>query len=152
MIQFQADTAKTVRSTSWYVWSLFAKHVFTKTLPTTSKFGPLYHVAGKNEQTGGHIFKAAVYNSTNGADVPVRLTFEGVREGTNAELTVLTGPKNVYGVNDPNTGVNVVKTKTSNIKADKGGVFQFSLPDMSVAVLDTSPKKPGHWNRAIKRN
>lgn len=152
MIQFQADPAKTVRSVSWFVWSLLAKHIFTETLPTTSTFKPLYYVAGKNTKTGGHIFKAAVYNSTvtgnnnstTSVNVPVRLTFDGVKPGTKAELTVLSGPQNVYESNDPaNPALNIVKTTVTEVTSDAKGVFSFSLPDMSVSVLDTTPKKPG---------
>ncbi|KAI2616196.1 glycoside hydrolase family 51 protein [Hypomontagnella submonticulosa] len=145
MIQFTAD--KVTRSTSWYIWELMAAHPMTETLPATSQFDPLYYVAGKNEKTGGHIFKAAVYNSTRGADVPINLSFEGVKPGTTGELTVLTGPSNPYGSNDPRTGVNVVKTNKRTIRADGNGSFHFALPNLSVAVLDTSPAKSRRWNR-----
>lgn len=121
-----------------------AAHPITHTLPASAEFNPLYYVAGKNEKTQGHIFKAAVYNSTNGADVPVRVTFEGVAPGTVAELTLLTGPKDPYAVNDPHTGVNIVKTSKTNIKSDNKGTFAFSLPNLSVAVLDTT-KRRGGW-------
>lgn len=118
-----------------------AAHPITETLPVASAdFGPVYYVAGKNEQTQGHIFKAAVYNSTDGADVPISLTFEGVAAGTSAELTVLTGPEDPYAVNDPFTGVNVVETSKTTVKSDENGVFSFSLPNLSVAVLDTNTK------------
>ncbi|KAF3069812.1 Alpha-L-arabinofuranosidase A [Daldinia childiae] len=145
-IQFTAN--KVTRSTSWYVWELMAAHLLTETLPATSQFDPVYYVAGKNDKTGGHIFKAAVYNSTDGADVPVKLSFEGVKQGTTAELTILTGPKDPYGVNDPATDINVVKTSKKTIRSDKTGSFQFSLPNLSIAVLDTSPPKSRRWNRA----
>ncbi|KAI1642692.1 glycoside hydrolase family 51 protein [Daldinia loculata] len=145
-IQFTAD--KVTRSTSWYVWELMAAHLLTETLPATSQFDPLYYVAGKNDKTGGHIFKAAVYNSTDGADVPVKLSFEGVKQGTTAELTILTGPKDPYGINDPATGINVVKTSKKTIRSDETGSFQFLLPNLSIAVLDTTPPKSRRWNRA----
>ncbi|KAI0449085.1 alpha-N-arabinofuranosidase A [Xylaria acuta] len=141
MLQFAADPALTTRSTSWYVWELMAAHPITETLPASTEFDPLYYVAGKNEKTEAHVFKAAVYNSTNGADVPVRLSFDGVASGTTAELTVLTGPLDPYGVNDPFTGVNVVKTTKATVKSDKNGTFSFSLPNLSVAVLDTKGKR-----------
>jgi alpha-N-arabinofuranosidase len=176
MLQFAADPGLTTRSTSWYVWEvsrkdrvekremdrkprggergeltlrgqLMAAHPITRTLSASADFGPLYYVAGMNEKTQGHIFKAAVYNSTKGADVPVRLTFEGVVPGTTAELTVLTGPENPYGVNDPHTGINVVKTSKTTIKSDKKGTFAFSLPNLSVAVLDTTTKRRGARQR-----
>lgn len=111
----------------------------TETLPATSQFDPLYYVAGRNNQTSGHIFKAAVYNSTDGADVPVTLKFEGIVSATSGELTILTGPEDPYGDNDPYTGVNVVKTSKTTIRSDTSGTFQFDLPNLSVAVLDTSP-------------
>ena len=118
----------------------------THTLPTTSdtSYGPLYYAAGKNENSNSHIFKAAVFNSTNGADVPVSVDFEGVKAGTTAQLTVLTGPADPYGFNDPFTHVNVVKTSKQVLTAGADGVFTFSLPNLSVAVLDsgtTSCKK-----------
>ncbi|KAI1357667.1 alpha-N-arabinofuranosidase A [Xylaria arbuscula] len=146
MIQFAADPALTTRSTSWYIWELMAAHPITETLPASADFDPLYYVAGKNEKTQGHVFKAAVYNSTNGADVPVTVTFDGVAAGTTAELTVLTGPADPYAVNDPFTGVNVVKTKKASVKSDKNGAFSFSLPNLSVAVLDTKGKR-----KAVRR-
>ncbi|KAI0377580.1 glycoside hydrolase family 51 protein [Hypomontagnella monticulosa] len=149
MIQFTADTV--TRSTSWYIWELMAAHPMTETLPATSQFDPLYYVAGKNDKTGGHIFKVAVYNSTEGADVPVKLSFEGVKPGTTGELTILTGPVNPYGSNDPRTGVNVVKTDKTTIRAGRDGSFEFALPNLSVAVLDTSPAKSRRWNRVAGR-
>ncbi|KAI1454587.1 glycoside hydrolase family 51 protein [Annulohypoxylon moriforme] len=136
MIQFTADTV--TRSTSWYVWELLAAHPLTETLPATSDFNPLYYVTGRNNRTGGNIFKAAVYNSTDGIDVPVKLLFEGVAPGTTGELIVLTGPADPYSINSPYTGVNVVKTNKTTVRADSNGTFQFSLPNLSVAVLDTS--------------
>ncbi|KAI0529778.1 alpha-N-arabinofuranosidase A [Xylaria digitata] len=146
MLQFAADPAMTTRSTSWYVWELMAAHPITETLPATTDFGPLYYVAGKNEKSQGHVFKAAVYNSTNGADVPVKLAFDGVAAGTTAELTVLTGPEDPYGTNDPFTGVNIVKTTKTTVKSDKNGTFSFSLPNLSVAVLDTKGRR-----KAVRR-
>lgn len=112
----------------------------TSTLPTTSAFDPIFYVAGRNDLTGGNIFKAAVYNATTEA-VPVKLTFEGVdlEVGTEARLTVLTGPEgDPMAYNDPATGINVVKTTTSTVVVGEDGAFEFSLPDLSVAVLDTA--------------
>ncbi|KAI2465170.1 glycoside hydrolase family 51 protein [Annulohypoxylon bovei var. microspora] len=146
IIQFTADTV--TKSTSWYVWELMAAHPMTETLPATADFGPLYYVAGKNNKTGGSIFKVAIYNSTDGADVPVNLSFEGVTPGTTGELTILTGPIDPYGVNSPYTGVNVVETNTMKIQTDDNGSFQFALPNLSIAVLETSALKSRRWNRA----
>jgi alpha-L-arabinofuranosidase len=143
MIQFAADPALTTKSVSYYVWELFAATIMTHTLPTTSSFNPLYYVAGKDETTSSYIFKSAVYNSTDRANnnasvpVPVSLAFADLPAGTKAMLTVLTGPENPYGYNDPFTGINVVKTANTSIVADAEGVFNFELPNMSVAVLKT---------------
>ena len=117
---------------------LLGNHIITHNLPTTSDtdIGPLYWVAGRSDKTGGHIFKASVYNST--ADVPVSVTFEGVKAGTKAQLTVLTGPTDPYGYNDPWTRENVVKTSKQAVTAGANGAFSFKLPPLSVAVLDTT--------------
>ncbi|KAK6846350.1 hypothetical protein PG987_001538 [Apiospora arundinis] len=140
MIQFAADPAKTTLSTSWYLWELFAGHLMTHTLPASSSFNPLYYVTGKNEDKGSFLFKGAVFNATTD-EVPVSLTFEGLRAGTEAELTILSGPEDPYGFNDPFTGVNVVKTTKEKVVSDKEGKFDFSLPNLSIAVLETKGSK-----------
>ena len=114
---------------------LFSHNSFTHTLPTTSNssFGPLYYVAGVDNTSNSHIFKAAVYNST--ADVPVSLTFDGVKAGTSASLTVLTAA-DPLGMNEVGAA-NIVDKKTSTVTAGVNGVFDFSLPNLSVAVLKT---------------
>lgn len=109
----------------------------TETLPSSADFDPVYYVTGKNADTGAYIFKSAVYNSTGAEDVPVSLSFDGVAAGTKAELTILSGPEDPYGFNDPFTGVNVVKTTKETVTADGDGVFEFSLPNLSAAVLET---------------
>jgi len=137
LIAFSADPAHTTKSTSHHVLKLLSTTRVTHNLETTSNstFGPLYYVAGKNNDTGAHIFKAAVYNST--ASVPVSLTFQGIKEGTKASLTVLT-------TNDPwawNTvekaGTDVVQNNITTIQAGAGGVFRFTLPAVSVSLLKT---------------
>lgn len=79
-----------------------------------------------------------MYNSTQ--DVPVSLQFEGYSKGATAQLTMLTGPENPYGVNDPYLQNNVVKETTSTVVAGDKGVFKFSLPQLSIAVLETKTK------------
>jgi alpha-N-arabinofuranosidase len=135
---FNSDPDQTARSTSWHVYDLFSHTHMTNTLPTKSsdKYGPLYYVAGLDNSTNSHIFKAAVYNST--AEVPVSLTFDGVKAGTAAELTVLTAP-DAFAMNEVG-GANQVKSKVSTLRAGKEGVFKFSLPNLSVAVLKTKGK------------
>lgn len=109
----------------------------TNTLPATSSFDPVFYVAGTNADKGTFVWKGAVYNTTDGADVPVSLAFEGVEAGAAASLTVLAGPENPYGWNDPFTRVNVVNSTTYALVAGDGGVFEFGLPELSVAVLET---------------
>jgi alpha-L-arabinofuranosidase len=113
---------------------LLSTNHITDTLPTESSagYGPLYYVAGLDSSSGSHIFKAAVYNST--ARVPISLVFDTVRTETRASLTVLTAP-DPYAYNRPAT--NVVKSVTSTITSGPDGVFSFSLPNLSVAVLKT---------------
>lgn len=134
----QNDASTTTRSVSWYVWSLFAHHPISHTLPTNADFGPLYYIAGKDDSRNAMVWKGAVFNTTNSADVPVSVKFEGVQPGTQAALTILTNPGgDPYAVNDPATGVNIVETTTQILTASSEGVFEFSMSELSVAVLDT---------------
>ncbi|KAK3934967.1 glycoside hydrolase superfamily [Diplogelasinospora grovesii] len=135
-IQLAADPKLTTRSTSFYTWKLLGNTPLAKTLPVTAATAgnnSLYYVAGVSD-AGTGVFKAAVYNST--APVPVNVQFEGVDKNTQATLTVLTGPADPYGYNDPFTQKNVVKETVTTVKADKDGGFGFSLPALSVAVLE----------------
>lgn len=75
-----------------------------------------------------------MYNSTE--PVPVSLTFEGVKTGSPAELTVLTAP-DAFAMNEVG-GPNLVDSKVQTVEAGKGGVFEFELPDLSIAVLKTT--------------
>ena len=114
-------------------------------MTATDNFGPAYWVAGRGRgggADGSRILKAAVYNSTGGADVPVRVDFEGGKgkKGARAQLTVLTAPDGPWAHNTPeNKGA--VKTTVTSLKAGRGGVFEFSLPDLSVAVLVTEGER-----------
>ncbi|KAF2225623.1 glycoside hydrolase superfamily [Elsinoe ampelina] len=141
LIQYTADSSQTTRAVTWYCWSLFAHHPITHTLPTTSEsaYGPVYWGAGKDEnRNDALVWKGAVYNTTDGADVPITVAFDGVAAGTKANLTVLTNKvEDNYAYNDPFTGVNIVNTESTEVTADDSGVFAFSLPQLSVAVLDT---------------
>ncbi|KAK7402727.1 hypothetical protein QQX98_011516 [Neonectria punicea] len=142
ILQFAADTALTTRSTSWYVWELFARHPITTVLPATESFDPVFYVAGSNEDLGTLVWKGAAYNTTNGADVPVTVAFDGVKAGAQAELTVLTNnAEDPYAYNDPHTGVNIVDSTTTVLEANKDGAFEFELPELSVAVLATASDK-----------
>jgi alpha-N-arabinofuranosidase len=64
--------------------------------------------------------------------------FAGVAPGTKASLTVLTNPGgDPFAYNDPFTGVNVVETTVTELTAGGSGTFEFKMPQLSVAVLDT---------------
>ncbi|KAK4498903.1 hypothetical protein PRZ48_009413 [Zasmidium cellare] len=157
VLQFAADSALTTRSTSWYVWSLFAHHPISHTLPVTSDYGPVYYGAGQDTTRGSLVWKGIAYNTTDHAPVPVNVKFESVRPGTKAVLTVLTNAAgDPYAYNDPFTQVNIVNTTSSTLSAGRDGGFKFELPELSVAVLDTDTgvKHPwgghgggwgGHW-------
>lgn len=138
LISFTADPAKDVASTSYELIKLFSNTRTTDTLPTTTDGGynPVYWVAGVNNDTRSHIFKAAVYNSTvnfNLTQVPISLTFDGVSAGVSGELTVLTAP-------DPasynNIGTDVVKSTVTEVTAGVNGTFSFDLPDLSIALFE----------------
>ena len=147
MVQFAADPALTTRSTSWYVWDLFAHHPITNTLPVESKagYGPVYYGAGMDEERdGAYVWKGAVYNTTRSRDVDVSVAFEGVKAGTSAALVMATQPDgDPWAYNDPFTGVNVVQTTTNIITANAKGAFEFTMPELSVAVLDTDVSSVG---------
>ena len=134
MISYSADPSQDVLSTSWHTVAFLSGTRMTNTLPTSNAtIGPVYWVAGENTNTGSHIFKAAVYNSTG--DVPVSLSFDGVSGGTIANLTWLTAD-DPYAYNNVSTP-NVVQTNTTTLTSDSNGVFTFSLPNLSVAILET---------------
>ncbi|KAL0941459.1 alpha-L-arabinofuranosidase [Colletotrichum truncatum] len=132
-IAYDADPARTTRSTSFHTYKLLASHVLTETLPSEGDigYGPLYWVTGRNNQTGSLIFKAAVYNST--ADVHISLDFDGVPAGATGELTILTSSsadaQNVLG------GPEVIHTNVSTVVAGSDANFVFALPNLSVATL-----------------
>lgn len=90
-------------------------------------------MAGKAEDSNSHLFKAAVYNSTS--DVPVSLSFDGVGSGSKAQLTVLTAP-DALSMNEIGRE-NLVKREVHDLTAGDRGVFEFALPNLSVAVLRT---------------
>lgn len=139
ILQFAADPALTTRSTSWYVWSLFAHHPISHTLPDSGGYGPVWFGAGKDEaRNNAHVWKGACYNTTNGEDEPVSVRFDGVKRGTKASLTLLTNSVgDPYAYNDPLEGNNIVESSTQIVTADRTGAFRFSMPQLSVAVLDT---------------
>ncbi|RYN36843.1 Alpha-L-arabinofuranosidase A [Alternaria arborescens] len=156
LIQFDADPKRTTKAVTWYCWSLFAHHPISHTLPThsNSSYGPLYWGAGYDEKRdGAMVWKGAVYNTTNHADVPVSVQFQGVAPGTMANLTYLTNSVgDPYMYNDPFTGVNIVNTTNMMITAGSDGAFRFTLPELSVAVLDTEVSggnSTGHYRRRL---
>ncbi|EED15681.1 alpha-L-arabinofuranosidase A [Talaromyces stipitatus ATCC 10500] len=135
LIAFDADSSHTSLSTSWHVIKLLSRNRIAHNLPTTSSeggIGPIYWVAGQGDKPESYLFKAAVYNSTG--DMSVAVTFSGSR-AKSATLTVLSSQ-------DPNAsnypgGPEVVQTNVSSVVAKSEGVFQFTLPNLSVAVLTT---------------
>lgn len=146
LISFTADPSQTVLSTSWHVISLLSGTRITETLPTVGgNFGPGYWVAGINNETGSHILKTVVYNSTG--PYPVSVSFDGVAAGATANLTVLSAP-NGYSNND--VGVDVVQS-TTTIAASANGTFSFFLPDLSVSVLIVNPGSGSTIKRAVGR-
>ena len=141
LIQFAADPALTTRSTSWYIWDLFAHHPITHSLPVESPdgYGPAYYGAGRDdERDGALVWKGAVYNTTDSEPVSITVAFEGVEPGTEATLsTAIQADGDPWAYNDPFTQVNVVETNVEIVTANADGVFEFTMPELSVGVLDT---------------
>lgn len=110
-------------------------------LPTTSNssYSPLFWAAGTDEaRDGAFVWKGAVYNTTDGGNISVSVQFEGVEPSSKASLTVLTNPSgDPFAFNDPKTGVNIVQSTSVELTSGASGAFEFSLPQLSVAVLDT---------------
>ncbi|KAI9702635.1 MAG: hypothetical protein M1820_006141 [Bogoriella megaspora] len=134
MISYTADPSQDVLSTSWHVVSFLAGTRLSTILPTDeATIGPAYWVAGTTS-SGSHVLKAAIYNSTD--DVPFTVKFDGVSGGATANLSYLTA-SDPYAYN--NVGQeNVVRTTIHQIEADGDGTFSFGLPNLSVAILETT--------------
>lgn len=125
---------------------LFSGTRISETLSTSGgDFGPAYWVAGIGS-TGSRILKTAVYNSTG--DVPVTISFDGVSAGATANLTILTAP-DATSYND--VGSDIVQTNTTIITASASGVFSFSLPNLSISVLEVSGSVEEAGNGYSKR-
>ena len=65
--------------------------------------------------------------------VPIKVAFAGVKAGATATLTVLTAPDGNAANAAGNTAV---RTDAKIITADEDGAFVYSLPDLSVSVLE----------------
>lgn len=63
------------------------------------------------------------------------VTFVAVSEGATAVLTLLTAPS---GSSNNVIGSNVLKTTTQTLIAGAGGTFTFSLPNLSVSILEVN--------------
>jgi len=155
MMQYDADPKRTTKAVTWYCWSLFAHHPITHTVPTESEsaYGPLYWGAGKDERrNNAMVWKGAVYNTTNSEDVPVTVKFLGVAPGSLANLTILTNSaQDPYMYNDPFTGINIVNTTNMMVTAQSDGTFRFTMPELSVAVLDTDVGGAGNSTPPYRR-
>ena len=126
-----------------------------------SSVGPVYWAAGTNINTGSEVLKLALYNATAanattsnpsqnnpGGDgepgfadmaalVDITTTFEGLAAGTEARLTVLSSTSdNATAEEIPGQPSSLTKY-TLTINSDSNGQFAFSLPDLSVAILET---------------
>lgn len=137
LISFTADPGQTVRSSSYQVERLLSETRFTETRPVNSNdsFGPAYWVAGQNTNTGSYILKTAVYNGTS--DFPMQVIIDSVQPGTQANLTVLTAPD---GLAYASIGSDPMVRNTTTLVAGDGGLFNFTLPGLSVSVLETQSK------------
>lgn len=140
MIQYDAYPGHTTFSTSYHVFEMLSGTRITENLPMTitdGGYGPAYFVAGRNDDTGSHIAKFAVYNSST--DVPFHVQFEGVKAGGIGSLTYITAPMN----SSTTVGNDVVQRHSSMVQAGDDGKFSFDLPEYSVAVLEIGADSAG---------
>ncbi|KXL46055.1 glycoside hydrolase family 51 protein [Acidomyces richmondensis BFW] len=140
MIEFDAYPPHTTLSTSYHVVQLLSGTRITENLPMTitdGGFDPSYFVAGRSAETGAHIAKFAVYNSSGSVDFS--LNFDGVGRGASGQLTYLTAPMNA---SNP-VGGNIVQKHVETVNADQQGTFKFDLPEYSVAVFEIGPANCG---------
>lgn len=149
LIAYDANPAHLLLSTSYYMIQLFSSTRITENLPVTISpssqgYNPAYWVAGRNAQTGSHILKAAVYNSSK--SVLFSVDFEGLGPGAQGELTWLTAEKNASCTLE---GGNVVQTHKKTVVADGQGVLEFELPTFSVAVLEVGAGCAGEGRRYV---
>ncbi|ORY07778.1 glycoside hydrolase superfamily [Clohesyomyces aquaticus] len=134
LISYSADTSSDVLSTSYHMIQLLSAHRISQTLPmSTPEFDPVYYVAGYSNSSNSYLLKTAVYNSTE--TVHMSVTFEGVSDGAEGLLTILSAPN---GVSYNDAGSNVVTTRNITVTADSGGCFAFELPDLSISVLEVN--------------
>lgn len=132
LISYSADASADVFSTSYYMIELLSAHRISEVLPLEAPtFDPVYYAAGYSNSTNTYILKTAVYNSTE--TVAMRVAFEGINEGAEATLTVLTAP-DALGYND--VGSDVVTRTMTQLKAESGGFFEYELADLSISVLE----------------
>lgn len=134
ILYFNADPARTTLSASYHVFSLLAAHVATENLPSESAdLGPFCYAAGRNRDKIRGCSSSREPSTIARQTLPVSVSFEGVGQGANAQLTVLTAEdpmaSNVVGGHEA-----VIDTRAS-VTAGPRGTFEFSLPNMSVAVL-----------------
>ncbi|KAH8882695.1 glycoside hydrolase family 51 protein [Thozetella sp. PMI_491] len=137
LIAFTADPSQTLPSVSYEVLKLLGSSPFAETLPVTvganTGFGPAFWVAGQADDR--YILKAAVYNSTTD-DVQFSVTFEALKGGATGQLTVLSADS-PFARNTP-AAREQVKKSISTVTANKDGTFEFSLPNLSVAVFEAA--------------
>ncbi|KAF2691072.1 glycoside hydrolase family 51 protein [Lentithecium fluviatile CBS 122367] len=140
LVESEADTRRTTLSTGYHVFKVISTTLITRTLPTTPGMNTssLFFRAGIDEETGKSAFKAANYNTKSHEDTPFR-----------RRLTLLRGSEGSYGYNDPAMGNNVIVEDVPTLKAGADWVFEWSMPELSVAMLvvdgdseDEKKKKP----------
>ena len=146
MIAYDANPANVILSTSYHVVALLSSIRITETLPTTeATYGPAYWVAGRSDETGSHILKAVVYNSTG--NVPFDITFDGVGAGATGTLTYLTAPMNASNY----INSNVVENNVASLTADDNGAFSFELPMYSVGILEIGAESAGYVDQKSRQ-
>ncbi|KAF2743179.1 glycoside hydrolase family 51 protein [Sporormia fimetaria CBS 119925] len=144
MIEYEADARKTSLATSYYTFKFFSTRPIFQTLPTTPDEGnttSLFWGAGVGED-GEKIVKFANYNTTSSAPTPVKLSFDD-EDAKEAKLTMLTGTGDPYAYNEPLKPNRVVKETSRTLRANRKGLFEFEMPELSVAVVELTGRRGG---------
>lgn len=128
LIPFTQNPGGVVRTTSYYVQQLFAKHwgSTTRAVDADTGFGPLYWAASANENGGQTFLKIANYGSSSQS---VTARVEGA---TSATLITLSGAEDAQNTIEDGESVVPVTTTPSS---DGNGGFNLEIPAWCVAVL-----------------
>lgn len=134
LVSFTANPNETVRSASYFMEQLFARHYGTESLTVTldsGNFNPLWWAASIQ---GDSTMYFKVINSGNSS---ISLTINTDRTVTGVNGTIITAPS-LESFNYINNQTVVALTSITNLPAVSGQNYTLSVPALSVNVLQFS--------------